>query len=162
MAEYRATVSWERDGARFVDNRYSRGHRWEFDGGVQVSASSSPHVVPLPYSVENAVDPEEAFVAALSSCHMLWFLSIAAKQGYVIDRYMDAAVGVMGRDAEGKEAMLEVRLRPAATFSGAKQPSDDQLVKLHDAAHAECFIANSVKSRVLVLPATARQPSDPE
>ena len=155
MVEYGATVSWERGSARFVDNRYSRGHRWEFDGGVRVNASSSPHVVPLPYSVEDAVDPEEAFVAALSSCHMLWFLSIAAKQGYVVERYVDAAVGLMGPDAGGREAMLEIRLRPAVTFSDERQPSDEQLAALHDAAHSECFIANSVKSRVLILPAVA-------
>ena len=152
MSEYQATVSWERAGAVFTDNRYSRGHQWEFDGGARVAASASPHVVPLPYSDESAVDPEEAFVAALSSCHMLWFLSIAAKKGYVVDRYEDAAVGVMGPDADGKVAMLEMTLRPITTFSGPKQPSADQLSALHDAAHAECFIANSVKSRVHCFP----------
>lgn len=148
MAEYQVTVEWERNGAAFVDNRYSRGHRWEFDGGVQVPASSSPHVVPLPYSVSAAVDPEEAFVAALSSCHMLWFLSFAAKQGYLIDRYQDTAVGVLGRDAEGRLAMLEVTLHPDVTFAGAARPDEAQLSALHEAAHAECFIANSVKTRV--------------
>ena len=158
MAEYRATVSWERDGAAFTDNRYSRGHRWEFDGGTQVAASASPHVVPLPWSIEAAVDPEEAFVAALSSCHMLWFLSIAAKRGYVVDRYQDAAVGVMGPDAEGKVAMLDVTLQPAITFSGAKRPNEEQLAALHDAAHAECFIANSIKTRVH-LPASSPAPT---
>jgi len=152
MAEHHATISWERDGAAFVDNRYSRGHRWEFDGGVSVAASSSPHVVPLPYSVEAAVDPEEAFVAAISSCHMLWFLSLAAKQGYVIDQYADTAVGVMGRDADGTLAMLDVTLRPAVAFSGIKQPNEEQLMVLHHAAHAACFIANSVKTRIHCAP----------
>ena len=153
MTEYQATVDWERNGAAFVDNRYSRGHNWEFDGGVRVPASASPHVVPLPYSVAAAVDPEEAFVAALSSCHMLWFLSLAAKQGYVVDQYRDTAVGTMGRDADGRLAMLDVRLRPSVTFSGPKQPTAAELADLHLTAHAQCFIANSVKTRVHCEPA---------
>ena len=152
MAEHQATIHWERKGAAFVDNQYSRGHDWAFDGGVQVPASSSPHVVPLPYSVAMAVDPEEAFVAALASCHMLWFLSLAVKQGYVVDRYQDTAVGRMGRDAEGKQAMLDVTLRPAVTFAGTQRPDEVQLAALHHAAHAECFIANSVKTRVHCVP----------
>jgi len=155
MAEYTATIDWERQGAVFTDNRYSRGHRWEFDGGIQVPASSSAHVVPVPYSVTAAVDPEEAFVAALSSCHMLWFLSLAAKRGYIVDRYHDTAVGVMGRDAAGKLAMLDVTLRPAVTLGGGPQPSDVELAALHHAAHAECFIANSVKTRVHCQPVPA-------
>ena len=152
MAGHQATIRWERHNAAFVDNRYSREHHWEFDGGVQIPASSSPHVVPLPDSVAAAVDPEEAFVAALSSCHMLWFLSLAAKQGYIVDRYQDAAVGRMGRDAEGRQVMLEVTLRPAVTFAGLKHPDEAQLAALHHAAHAECFIANSVKTRVHCVP----------
>jgi organic hydroperoxide reductase OsmC/OhrA len=153
MAEYQATIDWERDGAAFVDNRYSRGHHWEFDGGTRVPASASPHVVPLPCSVAAAVDPEEAFVAALASCHMLWFLSLAAKRGYVVDRYRDTAVGRMGRNAEGKLAMLDVTLRPAVAFGGANRPDTAAVAELHDAAHAECFIANSVKTRVHCEPA---------
>ena len=153
MAEYQATVDWERNGAAFVDNRYSRGHHWEFDGGVRVPASASPHVVPLPYSVAAAVDPEEAFVAALSSCHMLWFLSLAAKQGYVVEKYRDSAVGTVGRDGDGRLAMLDVTLRPLVTFSGPKQPTTAEVVGLHHAAHAQCFIANSVKTRVHCEPA---------
>jgi organic hydroperoxide reductase OsmC/OhrA len=151
-------VGAARRGAVFVDHRYSRGHRWQFDGGTQVPASSSPHVVPLPYSVEAAVDPEEAFVAALSSCHMLWFLSLAAKRGYLVDRYHDTAVGVMGRDADGKLAMLEVTLRPTATFAEAARPDDAELAALHEAAHAECFIANSVKTRVHCHPSLGANP----
>lgn len=153
MAEYQATVDWGRNGAAFVDNRYSRGHHWEFDGGVRVPASASPHVVPLPYSVAAAVDPEEAFVAALSSCHMLWFLSLAAKQGYVVEQYRDTAVGTTGRDGDGRLAMLDVRLRPLVTFSGPKQPTAAEVADLHHAAHAQCFIANSVKTRVHCEPA---------
>jgi organic hydroperoxide reductase OsmC/OhrA len=148
VAEYQATIDWERNGAEFVGSRYSRAHRWEFDGGVHVPASASPHVVPAPYSVAAAVDPEEAFVAALSSCHMLWFLSIACKRGFVVDRYRDAASGTMGRDGEGRLAMLDVTLRPSVTFGGTKRPSAAEVDELHHAAHAECFIASSVKTRV--------------
>lgn len=149
MVEYGATVSWERGGARFVDNRYSRAHRWEFDGGVRVNASSSPHVVPLPYSVEDAVDPEEAFVAALSSCHMLWFLALAAKEGYVVDAYDDAAEGNMEGDPDGGAWISEVTLRPVVRFSGAKAPDDAAVAALHHRAHELCFIARSVKTRIV-------------
>src|SRR5512147_586110 len=107
MSLYTAVIAWERSGAVFTDNRYSRGHRWNFDGGVEVPASASPHVVPLPLSVAAAVDPEEAFVAALASCHMLWFLSIAARQGIVVERYRDEAIGVMAKNAQGRLAMTE-------------------------------------------------------
>src|SRR4029079_16616115 len=107
MAQYTAVVIWERRGAVFIDKRYSRGHHWRFDGGVEVPASSSPHVVPLPFSVAGAVDPEEAFVAALSSCHMLWFLSIAAERGFVVETYRDTAVGVMAKNGDGKLAITE-------------------------------------------------------
>ncbi len=153
VTAYQAIVEWDRDGAAFVDNRYSRGHHWEFDGGVRVPASASPHAVPPGCAVAAAVDPEEAFVAALSSCHMLWFLSLAARRGYVVDRYRDTAVGTMGQDGEGRTAMLDVQLRPIVTFSGARQPSAEALAELHHAAHGECFIANSVKTRVQVEPA---------
>src|ERR1041385_55953 len=116
--EYRAEVIWSRDGAVFTDNRYSRGHRWRFDGGVEVPASSSSHVVPLPLSVAAAVDPEEAFVASLSSCHMLWFLSIAARRGFVVESYRDDAVGVLAKDEGGKLTMTRVTLRPDVRFGG--------------------------------------------
>lgn len=148
MANHKATIEWERHGAKFTDNRYSRAHGWMFDGGTRVPASASPHVVPLPYSVEAAVDPEEAFVASLSSCHMLWFLSLAAKRGYVVDRYRDTAVGTMGLNSEGKMAMLDVMLHPSVTFAGDHRPSAADLAELHHAAHEECFIASSVKTRL--------------
>lgn len=148
MAEYLATVVWSRDGAVFTDNRYSRGHRWHFDGGIEVPASSSPHVVPLPLSIASAVDPEEAFVAALSSCHMLWFLSIAAKRGFVVDQYRDHAVGEMDHDAAGKLAMTRVVLHPAAAFSGEQMPSVEDIHAMHHEAHQQCFLANSVKTEV--------------
>jgi organic hydroperoxide reductase OsmC/OhrA len=148
MAEYSAVIEWNRDGAPFTDNRYSRGHRWLFDGGIEVPASSSPHVVPVPMSVTAAIDPEEAFVASLSSCHMLWFLFLAAKRGFVVDSYKDNAVGVMGKDASGKLAMTRVTLRPEVRFVGQAHPKADEAIALHHAAHEECFIARSVKTDV--------------
>jgi organic hydroperoxide reductase OsmC/OhrA len=148
MAEYTAVIVWSRGGAAFTDNRYSRGHRWLFDGGVEVPASSSPHVVPLPLSVAAAVDPEEAFVASLSSCHMLWFLSIAAKRGFLVESYRDEAVGVMGKDASGKLSMTRVTLRPEAYFGGDWRPMADDVVAMHHEAHEQCFIARSVKTDV--------------
>ena len=152
MSEYTAVVVWSRDGAAFTDNRYSRGHRWLFDGGVEVPASSSPTVVPLPLSVAAAVDPEEAFVASLSSCHMLWFLSIAAKRALLVDSYRDEAAGKMGKDQSGKVAVTRVTLRPEVHFGGDKQPTADEVVAMHHEAHEKCFIANSVKTDVRVEP----------
>src|SRR4026207_1111365 len=121
--EYRATVKWTRGDAKFTDQRYSRGHSWTFDGGITVPGSSSPHSVRLPYSVAEAIDPEEAFVAALSSCHMLTFLYVAAKQGYVVDAYADEAVGVMTRNERGRMWGSEGALAAAVTLSGGKRPA---------------------------------------
>lgn len=149
---YTATVTWQRDGAAFTDNRYSRGHHWKFDGGVDVPASSSPHVVPVPLSVAAAVDPEEAFVASISSCHMLWFLSIAAKRGLVVDSYRDDAVGTMGRNSGGKTFVATVKLQPSASFSGARLPTRDEITALHREAHDACYIANSILTEVLCEP----------
>jgi organic hydroperoxide reductase OsmC/OhrA len=148
MSEYRTVVVWSRDGAVFTDSRYSRGHRWIFDGGVEVPASSSPHVVPLPLSVAAAVDPEEAFVASLSSCHMLVFLAIAARRGFVVDSYRDEAIGVLERNPSGKLAMTTVTLRPEVQFTGDKRPSTDELHGMHHQSHEECFIASSVTTDV--------------
>ena len=153
MSSHTAVIHWQRGDARFTDNRYSRAHRWQFDGGAIVEASSSPHVVPLPYSNPAGVDPEEAFVASLSSCHMLWFLSLAAEQGYCIDGYEDAAVGVMGRADNGRLAMLHVTLRPKVLCIGSQQPGAEQLLALHHAAHEQCFIANSVRTELRIEPA---------
>jgi organic hydroperoxide reductase OsmC/OhrA len=151
--QYQATVLWQRqDGAAYLDNRYSRAHEWQFDGGITVPASSSPSVVPLPYSEARAVDPEEAFVASLSSCHMLTFLYHAAKKGYVIDRYEDQAIGDLGKNAQGRIAMLKVRLRPAISFGGDKKPSAEELTALHEQSHHDCYIANSVTTEVTVEP----------
>ena len=155
MSRYLAVIEWSRDGARFTDNRYSRAHRWRFDGGVEVPASASPQVVPLPMSAAAAVDPEEAFVASLSSCHMLFFLSLAAKQGFVVDDYRDEAVGVMSGDAGGRLAMTRVTLHPAVLYGGEKRPSRAEEDALHHAAHDECFIARSVRTEVACEPVRA-------
>jgi organic hydroperoxide reductase OsmC/OhrA len=144
---------WLRGKQQFVDGRYRRGHVLRFDGGITVPGSSSPHVVPLPYSVVEAVDPEEIFVASLASCHMLWFLSIAAKHGFVIDLYHDAAYGVMAADERNRLMMKTVVLRPYVKFSGGALPTEAEIAAMHHQAHEECFIANSVKTEVLCRPA---------
>ncbi len=149
MSEYTATVQWLRGEQDFLSNRYSRGHEWIFDGGVRVPASASPHIVPLPYSVVENVDPEEAFVAALSSCHMLFFLYLAARRGFVVDSYTDNAIGLMAKNDNGKLAMTEVRLRPKVEFSGETIPAYSELEEMHHISHDECFIANSVKTDVV-------------
>jgi organic hydroperoxide reductase OsmC/OhrA len=143
-----AQIRWARGDAAFTDNRYSRAHSWHFDGGVEVPASASPHVVRVPLSKEAAVDPEEAFVASIASCHMLWFLSIAAAAKFRVDAYVDEAAGVMGKNAAGRIAMTTVTLHPQATFSGEQQPSRAELDEMHHKAHAECFIANSVTTDI--------------
>lgn len=150
MSEYSARVIWERGKENFLDSRYSRGHRWEFDGGLSIPASSSPHVVPVPLSVAANVDPEEAFIASLSSCHMLFFLSLAAQYGFLVDSYDDQATGAMGKDAAGRSAMLRVVLRPTIIFGGERKPTASQLQALHRQSHECCFIANSVKTEVVV------------
>jgi organic hydroperoxide reductase OsmC/OhrA len=148
MSEHGVEIRWQRDPGTFVDQRYSRKHVWLFDGGAEVAASSSPHVVPVPWSDPCAVDPEEAFVVSLSSCHMLWFLSIAAGRGFVVDGYIDRAVGVMGKDDRGRMAMLRVTLRPEARFAEGRGPDDAALHAMHESAHEQCFIANSVRTEV--------------
>jgi len=155
MGHHTAQVIWHRGEQDFLDNRYSRKHRIRFDGGVEIAGSSSPHVVPLPMSESAAVDPEEAFVAALSSCHMLWFLSIAAENMFRIDSYVDAAAGQMGRNSDGKLAMTQVTLHPAVQFSGDRRPTSEQIEHMHHEAHEACFIANSVKTTVLCEPVLA-------
>jgi len=148
MSEYVATIRWRRGDQNFTDDQYSRGHEWEFDGGITVPASASPDIVPLPLSVAENVDPEEAFVASLSSCHMLFFLAIAVKSGFVIDEYTDAAIGRPGKNADGKRAITKVILRPRATYSGERIPDRGEIEKMHQRAHELCIIANSVKSEL--------------
>ena len=152
MSEYTAQLIWQRAADElFTTQRYSRRHLLRFDGGAELPGSSSPAVVPLPWSDPAAVDPEEMFVASLASCHMLWFLSLAAKRGHTVDRYTDEAVGVMARNAQGQLAMTLVTLRPQVVF-GADAPDADALAALHHEAHAQCFIANSVRTEVRVEP----------
>ncbi len=165
MAAYTAEIIWSRSNQNFTNNRYSRKHVLRFDSGIEVAGSSSPHVVPLPYSSMEAIDPEEMFVASLSSCHMLWFLSIAAKHGYIVDDYHDTAEGVISKSTEGRLMMTVVTLRPWVRFSGEKTPSTSDLDELHHQAHSECFIANSVKTEIRCeprqtpVPAPAEQPT---
>ncbi len=148
MGHYTATVAWRRGADEpFTDNRYSRGHQWSFDGGVSFRASSSPHVVPR-YSDPAGVDPEEAFIASLSACHMLTFLHLAAKSGHRVDSYDDTAEGVMTK-TDGRVWVSQVTLRPHIIWSGTK-PEE---LALHHTAHEECFIANSVKTDVRCEPA---------
>ncbi len=155
MGTYKAELIWSRGDQDFLANRYSRKHVIRFDGGVELPGSSSPHVVPVPLSDPAAVDPEEAFVASIASCHMLWFLSIAAKREYRVDRYTDAAVGVMGKNAAGKEFVPLVTLHPEVAFSGDRIPGADDLKALHHRAHEECYIANSVLTEIRVEPVVA-------
>jgi|TARA_B110000902_G_C14220345_1_gene554874 organic hydroperoxide reductase OsmC/OhrA len=151
MSEYSAKVAWNRQpGEAFIDNKYSRGHTWEFDGGAVVAASSAPSIVPLPYSVEANIDPEEAFIASLSSCHMLFFLAIAVKRGFVIDKYIDNSIGIMEKDGDGKISITKVTLRPQVIFSSDKKPTLETLEKMHHQSHDQCFIANSVKTQVMI------------
>jgi organic hydroperoxide reductase OsmC/OhrA len=148
MSTYTATIAWQRDGQPFTDRRYRRQHQWRFDGGAVVAASSSPQVVPLPMSDAAGVDPEEAFVASLSSCHLLWFLDIACRAGWVVDAYQDDASGLLATNEEGRLAMTVVTLRPLVRFAGARQPDAAEIARLHHAAHAACFIVNSVRTDV--------------
>ena len=148
MGEYTATIRWARGEREFTDDSYSRGHEWQFDGGVTVPASASPHIVPLPLSVEENVDPEEAFVASLSSCHMLFFLSLAVKRGIVVDTYVDHAVGYLEKGPDGRIAITRVVLRPDAKY--AEPPGFALIESLHHQAHDLCFIASSVKTDVRI------------
>lgn len=153
MSTHEALVEWSRGEQPFSDNRYSRAHDWRFDGGAVVRGSSAPSSVPLPMSDASAVDPEEALVAALSSCHMLFFLGYAAKAGFVVDRYRDEATGELGRDERGKTSMTLFVLRPQVDWSGERRPSAAEIDELHHRAHASCYIANSIRGEVRVEPA---------
>lgn len=153
MSEHKATIRWARNGPDFLKGKYSREHTWTFDGGLTVPASPAPSVVPAPWSNTASVDPEEAFVAAISSCHMLTFLWVASKEGFVADSYEDAAVGVMTKNERGATWVSRVTLRPRIVWSGDKRPAPADMDRLHHRAHEECFIANSIKTEVVVAPA---------
>src|SRR5437588_2637979 len=146
MSEHKMTLTWKRGDLPFEYQKYPRNHTWKFDGGHEMTASAAPAYLGDP----NQVDPEEAFVASLSACHMLTFLAIACKQKFVIDDYVDEAVGHMEKNAEGKLAITKVTLKPKITFSGDKKPTAEELDKMHHAAHANRFIANSVKTEITV------------
>lgn len=152
MAKHTAVVEWMRGGQDFLDGRYSRVHRVLFDGGVEIEGSPSPSVVRAPMSSETGVDPEEAFVASLSACHMLTFLHEAQKAGFRVDHYVDHAEGELGKNGAGRWAVTRVALRPVVSFHADHAPDDAALVELHHKAHEGCFIANSVKTDVQVEP----------
>lgn len=153
MSRHVAETLWTSDG-QFANGRYSRRHELRFDGGALVAGSSSPQVVPEPMSDPAGVDPEEMLVAAVSSCHMLWFLSLAQAAGHDILSYRDRAEGEMGRIATGWIAFTRIVLRPQIAFAGPS-PDAESLDRLHHEAHARCFIANSLTADVVV------QPTDP-
>ena len=151
MSTYAATIRWTRDPSTdFTRGQYSRAHSWEFDGGLTVPASPSPHIVPAPWNDPAGVDPEEAFVASLSSCHMLFFVDFARRDGWVVDSYVDEAEGVLEKRSDGKMWMSRVTLHPRVTWGGEKQPDDAAIADLHHRAHDACFIANSVTTEVTV------------
>lgn len=150
MSEHRATVRWTRTSDEFLKGKYSREHTWSFDGGVTVPASPAPSVVPAPYSNPAHVDPEEAYVASISSCHMLTYLHMAYKQGFQVDTYHDEAVGVVTKNTQGVPWVSQVMLKPTITYSGSKTPSPADVERLHHLAHEQCFIANSIKTDVRI------------
>jgi organic hydroperoxide reductase OsmC/OhrA len=150
MAEHTAAIRWERSGEGFLAGKYSREHVWMFDGGLQVPASASPHVVGAPYSNPAGIDPEEAFVAAMASCHMLTFLYLASKEGFLVDSYHDEAVGTMSGNEDRHLWISRVTLRPRLKYGGRKLPSPADESRLHHLAHEQCFIANSVKTEIVV------------
>jgi organic hydroperoxide reductase OsmC/OhrA len=148
MSEHHATIDWKRETPDFAYETYNRDHDWTFDAGVTVRGSAAPAYK----GSESCVDPEEAFVASLSSCHMLTFLALAARKRYVVDAYRDEAVGILAKDVAGNLAITKVTLRPQVRFDGEPQPNPEELRQLHDRAHHACFIANSVKTEVVVEP----------
>ena len=150
MSNHTATIRWQRNAPNFLKGQYSREHSWTFDGGVTIAASPSPSVVPAPWSNPTNVDPEEAFVAAIASCHMLTFLWLASKDGYEIDSYEDQAVGTMTKNHQGVPWVSLVKLQPKIVYGGDKQPQGGEIDRLHHLAHEQCFIANSVKTEIVV------------
>jgi organic hydroperoxide reductase OsmC/OhrA len=150
MSAYTATLTWKRGDQAFSDGKYSRGHDIAFDGGFKIVGSASPHVVRPPLSREDAADPEELMVAALASCHMLFFLDFARRAGFVIDNYVDAPEGVLAKGGDGKIQMTKVTMRPRVEWSGEKRPSAEEIHDLHHKSHDACFIANSFKGEVVI------------
>ena len=153
MAEHTAAIRWERSGDGFLSGKFSREHVWTFDGGLTVPASPSPHIVPVPYSNPASVDPEEAFVAAIASCHMLTFLYVASREGFQVDSYQDEAIGTMAKNGSGVPWINRVKLSPRIEYSGSKLPASSDEGRLHHLAHEQCFIANSVRTEIIFSPA---------
>jgi organic hydroperoxide reductase OsmC/OhrA len=150
MSEHHATISWKRTSPDFLKGKYSREHTWKFDGGTVVQASASPSVVPVPFSNPALIDPEEAFVASISSCHMLTYLYLAGQKGFQVDAYEDHAVGMMTKNEHGVPWVSSVTLQPRITYSGDKLPTPAEEEQLHHRSHEQCFIANSIKTEVKV------------
>jgi organic hydroperoxide reductase OsmC/OhrA len=148
--QFEAKLEWQRKGQPFLDQKYSRAHEWIFDGGLRVPASSSPLSVPLPMSNADNVDPEEALVAAASSCHMLFFLSIAAKRGHTVESYTDHAIGLLEKDKQGRMSMTNITLRPNIVFAGTAWPGEEEIAAIHHESHEKCYIANSLKTEITV------------
>jgi organic hydroperoxide reductase OsmC/OhrA len=146
-----ATINWAKSpGETFADSKYSRVHQWKFDGGMQFNASSSPHIVPVPMSDPACIDPEEAFIASIASCHMLFFLSFCAKRKYVVTHYEDHAEGILDKGDDGRMQMVSVTLHPVIKFEDDNVPSNDTITLLHELAHNNCFIASSVKTEIRI------------
>ncbi len=150
MSQHTALIRWKLNDGDFLAGTYTREHTWTFDGGVTVAASASPSVVPVPYSNPAHVDPEEAYVASVSSCHMLTFLYVAYREGFLVESYDDEAVGVMTRNEAGALWVSLVTLHPRITYGGGKRPTPADIDRLHHLAHEECFIANSIRTEVVV------------
>lgn len=150
MPKHTALIRWQNSGPTFMQRQYSRAHTWQFDGGATIPASASPHIVPVPWSDEAAVDPEEAFVASVASCHMLWFLHIALDAGFEPASYEDHAEGVMTKNEQGRLWISRVTLKPKIVWKSAREPSAQELEQLHHRTHEECFIANSIRTEVVV------------
>ena len=159
MSEHRATIRWENKGPDFLKGKYSREHTWTFDGGVTLNASASPSVVPVPFSNPAHVDPEEAYVAAVSSCHMLTFVYLASRQGFQVDSYVDEAIGLMTKNESGVPWVSSIRLKPQIVFGGQKLPTSADEQRLHHLGHEQCFIANSVKTKITVEGAISATPA---
>ncbi len=150
---HHAKIVWnKKSNESFTNGKYSRAHKWYFDEGTEIIASSSPKVVPIPMSDKSAVDPEEALIASLSSCHMLFFLSIASLKKYNVELYEDNVEGIMGKNENGKIAMLEISLKPKTVFIGTNIPSSNQILKMHQLAHNQCYISNTINSKINIHP----------
>src|SRR5580700_11289267 len=145
MSHHKAIITWNRASPEFLQGKYSREHTWTFDGGATIPASPSPSVVPAPYSNPAHIDPEEAFVASVSSCHMLVFLFLASRQGFQMDSYRDEAVGTLSKNERGLPWISAIALRPEIVYSGDKMPTLADEDRLHHQAHEQCYISNSIK-----------------